>query len=98
MDIAMRELVADRIEALQRLDLASIKSLPARTREVLSTRSKIAVIRHHDVTETGDHRVVVQAVRQRWLGLFTAIEVDGFVAAPDGTRRPLAEKEKWPFI
>lgn len=97
MDAPMREVVADRLKKLQQLDLTAVKSLPAQTKEILSSLGNVTLAQYHDVTTRGEHRVVVQAVRPRWFGLFTAIEVDGFVVVPDGTRRPLAEQERWPF-
>jgi hypothetical protein len=97
MDAAMRGLVADRVKALQQLDFDAIKALPAQKKETAPSLGTVEVIQYHEVGKTGEHLVVVQALRQRWLGLSTAIEVDGFVMAPDGTRRPLAEQERWPF-
>jgi hypothetical protein len=97
MDVAMSEVVADRVKALQQLDFDAIRALPAQKKETAPSLGKVEVIQYHDVVNAGDHLVVVQALRPRWLGLFTAIEVGGFVMAPDGTRRPLAEQEKWPF-
>jgi hypothetical protein len=98
MDMALREVVTDRVRALEQLGLAAIKTLPAQKKEAVPSLGKVEIIQYHDVGKTGEHIVVVQGLRQRWLGLSTAIEVDGFVVAPDDTRRPLAEEEKWPFI
>jgi hypothetical protein len=98
MDMALREVVTDRVRALEQLGFAAIKTLPAQKKETVPSLGKVEIIQYHDVGKTGEHIVVVQGLRQRWLGLSTAIEVDGFVVAPDGTRRPLAEQEKWPFI
>ncbi len=97
MDVAMRGVVADRVKALQQLDFDTIKRLPAQKKETAPSLGKVEITQYHDVVNAGEHLVVVQALRPRWLGLFTAIEVDGFVMAPDGTKRPLAEREKWPF-
>jgi hypothetical protein len=98
MDMAMREVVEDRLKVLGQLDFDAIKALPAQKRETAPSLGKVEVIQYHDVANTGEHLVVVQALRSRWLGLSTAIEVDGFVMAPDGTKRPLVEQEKWPFM
>ena len=97
MDGVMRQVVADRIKVLQQLDVHAIKALPAQREETSLSLGKVRVIQYHDVDKTGEHMVVVQALRPRWLGLFTAIEVDGFVMTADGAKRPLAEQEKWPF-
>jgi len=97
MDSALRETVRSRVEALQRLDSDAVGGLPAQQREDIPSLGKVAVVQYHDVTDGGDHRVVVQAARPRWFGIFTAIEVDGFVLEKDGTKRPLSEPEKWPY-
>jgi hypothetical protein len=97
MGVVMRGLVADRVKTLRQLDFDAIKALPPQKKETALSLGKVEVIQYHDVVKTGEHLVVVQALRPRWLGLFTAIEVDGFVMAPDGTSRPLAEQERWPF-
>lgn len=97
MDAAMREMVAERLRSLQQLDLGAIKALPAQTKETAPSLGKVEIVQYHDTGKAGEHMVIVQALRQRWLGLSTAIEVDGFVVAPDGTRRPLSEQEKWAF-
>ena len=97
MNRALRGVVADRVKALQQLDFGAIKALPGQSKESVPSLGKIAIIRYHEVAKTGEHLVVVQALRQRWFGLSTAIEVDGFVVGPDGARRPMAEQEKWPF-
>ena len=97
MDIAMRAVVAHRLKELQQLDPDAIKALPAQIKETEPSLGKVEIIQHHEVVKTGEHYVVIQALRQRWLGLFRAIEVDGFVMTLAGTRRPLTEQEKWPF-
>ncbi|HKW80317.1 MAG TPA: hypothetical protein VJQ49_04850 [Casimicrobiaceae bacterium] len=93
----MRELVADRMKELRQLDFDAVKTLPAHMKMAAPPLGKVKISQHHNVTKTGDHMVVVQAARERWLGIFTAIEVDGFVITSDGTRRALAEREKWDF-
>jgi hypothetical protein len=97
MDRALLEAVRSRAAALQQLDVTAIEGLPTQRREELPALGKVAVIEYHDVTDEGDHRVVVQAARQRWFGMFTATAVDGFVLRKDGGRRSLTEPEKWPY-
>jgi hypothetical protein len=93
----MRSIVAGRVAKLQELDAAALRSLPAHSKENLPSNHKIVVSQYHEVAETGEHWIVVQGIQDRWLGLSTAIEVDGFVVESDGTRRPLTEPEKWPY-
>lgn len=52
---------------------------------------------HHGLTPAGQHIVVVQAVRDSWLGMAYAVQLDGFAIEADGTRRELAENEKWEY-
>lgn len=93
----MRSIVTGRVAKLQELDAVALRSLPAHSKETVPSNRKIVVSQYHEVTETGEHRIVVQVIQDRWLGLSTAIEVDGFVLEADGTRRPLTETEKWPY-
>jgi len=93
---AMRDVVAGQVAALAQLDLASIEQLPPVT-EVVSSLNNATVTQYHALMSEGRHMVVVQAFRRRGLGMFSEIEVDGFVLESDGTKRPLAEPEKWDF-
>lgn len=97
MDSALLEAVRGRVAALRQLDVAAIEGLPAQRREDLPALGKVAVVEYHDVNDEGDHRIIVQAARRRWFGIFTATAVDGFVLRKDGERRPLSEAEKWPY-
>jgi hypothetical protein len=96
--IDMREAVFERVKKLQQLDVEAVKMLPPQSQGRLPSLSGITVTEYHEVTEAGEHRVVVQAIRPRWFGISTSIEVDGFVIGGDGTKRPLADREKWPFL
>jgi len=94
----MRTIVADRIANLQKLDVAALRALPTHSKEVLSSEENVALSQYHDVSDAGEHKIVVQVTRPRWLGLSTAIEVDGFVTTTDGTKRPLTDREKWAYL
>ena len=72
MDSTLREVVRNRVEALRRLNWNSIECLPAQCREDIPSLGKVAVLQYHEITDAGDHRVVVQAARQRWFGIFRA--------------------------
>jgi hypothetical protein len=47
-----------------------------------------------DTLPTGELRVAVQRYRHRFLGM-GEMTADGFVAAPDGSTRPLTDQDKW---
>lgn len=93
----LRSIAAERVAELKKLDASALESLPAHSKEALPSNRRIAVSQYHEVTETGGHRIVVQAMQDRWLGLSTAIEVDGFVIETDGRKRRLTEPEKWAY-
>ena len=96
-DDDLRRTVAERVNKLRSLDHAGVQSLPSLVREVL-LEGKIRIAQYHDVLSSGEHMVVVQALRDRLLGLSTAIEIDGFVVSNDGSRRALSDEETWPFL
>jgi|ERR1051325_1086270 hypothetical protein len=94
----MRPIVRARITKLQALDDASLRTLPSLVEEIEESNPVITIFQYHDQSPNGEHTFVIQASRKRWLGMFTATEVDGFVITTDGSRRGLTESEKWPFI
>jgi hypothetical protein len=92
----MRTAVARHVEELRQLDLVAIKQLPSFT-ELIPPTTVNTLYQYHDVA--GDlHFVVVQASKDRWFGLFTAMEVAGFVIDENGIRRPITEAERWNYI
>lgn len=97
MDSVLVEAVRGRVAALRQLDTAAIELLPAQRREDLPALGKMAVVEYHDINDDGEHRIIVQAARSRWFGIFHAIAVGGFVLRKDGERRPISEPEKWPY-
>jgi hypothetical protein len=95
----MLSVVAARIEPLRQLGPADIDALPRTAKEVVaSPRGRIAVHTYHDVLPGNGHLIVVQALRDHWFGITTAIQIDGFVLDSQGVRRPLSEEETWPFL
>jgi hypothetical protein len=94
----MRAMVIERVARLQKLDIETLCSLPEHSQEIVSPEEKVTVSQYHEVSEAGEHKLVVQALRPKWFGMFTAIQVEGFVVSKDGTKRPLTEKEKWPYL
>lgn len=91
----LRVLVADRVALLRALEVPSVQCLP---RVVSADLEKTKLHQYHDVLNSGEHMVVVQALEDRWFGIYTAIEVDGFVVTTDGMKRPLREEETRDFI
>jgi hypothetical protein len=92
---ALGRIVADRVENLQALDPSAILSLPRQTTEAVPPHFKVA--QYHHVSDSGDHLVVVQVIRERWFGMFATVLADGFVMSSTGTKRPLTEEETWDY-
>lgn len=90
-------IVSDRIEKLRMLGFDEVRLLPKVTTELLLS-GKIKVAQYHDELDSGEHLVVVQALRDRLTGLTTEIKIDGFVMEAGGSRRALREEETWPFL
>lgn len=93
----LRALVADRVARLRALEVSAVQSLPHVVSEDVAP-GKTKIHQYHDALNTGEHMVVVQAMEDRWFGLFTAIEVDGFVVTTDGLKRSLRDEETRDFI
>jgi hypothetical protein len=76
--------------------LDALASMEDHSAEELS--EGISINLYHEALGSGAHKFVVQALKPRYLGLSTAIEVDGFVIEPNGAKRPLAEDETWKYL
>jgi hypothetical protein len=96
--IDMGAMVIERVDRLQKLDMETLYSLPEHSQETVSSGAKVTVSQYHEISEAGEHKLVVQALRPKWFGMFTAIKVEGFVVAKDGAKRPLTEQEKWAYL
>lgn len=92
-DLAAR--ASQQLAAAQALTESEVAALPAVTACPAASGETLTL--YHDNLAEGRHMVVVQAMRNRWFGLFTSTVVDGFVLERDGTRRALHEREKWDF-
>ena len=93
----LRDLVTSRADELRRLPDAAVATLPVAAPETLPDGKTVVTVYCHSLPD-GGYRVVVQGGRPLLFGMYTAIEVDGFVLLPNGTRRALTEEETWDFI
>jgi hypothetical protein len=94
----MKAIVRETIDRLKRLDDDVLRALPEYAEDVTEIDGKKVVIgTHHEVLTDDSHKIVVQAIQQRWLGMMTRIEVDGFVIDRSGARRSALEQELWDF-
>lgn len=51
---------------------------------------------YHDITASGEHRIVVQVIKQGWLGSYR-VHVNGFVLKSPAERRELTDDERYEF-
>jgi hypothetical protein len=93
----MRSIVARRCAELRELDIEAIRALPGYSPDASIYDDKVRCGVHHRSTPAGQHIVVAQAVRDSWFGMAYAVQLDGFAIEADGTRRELAENEKWEY-
>lgn len=93
----MRSIVSRRVSELRTMDVESIRRLPPHSTEQPSEDERVICNLFHEVAPGGEHVVVVQAVRDKWFGVSTAIVVDGFAIAGDGTTRDLTEQDSWKY-
>lgn len=91
---ALRDCVQTRLASLTELDAEHVRALPAYRVEIVHGANRVRLSVQHLVTHRGEHHVIVQATRPRWLGLRTASETDGFALATTDRKRPLEAAEK----
>ena len=92
----LRAIVLERLGRLAETDADTLLIMDGQSTETLA--DGISVSLYHETLENGAHKFVVQALKPRWFGLTTAIEVDGFVIEPNGERRTLVEEEMWTYL
>lgn len=91
----LRALVSARLDELRTMSDEVLRGLA--TVEETRRDDQSLVTTFNESMDDGRHRIVVQARRDRLLGISTAIEVGGFVVDVDGSRYPVAEEELWDF-
>lgn len=91
----LRALVSSRLEELRGMSDDLLRGLP----KVEETRhgDDVVVTTFSEPGEGGRWMIVVQATRDRLLGISTVIEAGGFVVDADGSRYPLAAEDLWDF-
>jgi hypothetical protein len=93
-DHLMNVVVSKEIERLRSLNLSDLIALPSINEgEAVIDGTVIPFIIWHDLLPTGDHRIVVQANRKKWLGIVTYLTADGFAVTTSGSLRGLADDE-----
>jgi hypothetical protein len=73
-----------------------IKLAPHPTTHVARDGHKLGVTIYHDIIASGEHRIVVQVIKQGWLGSYR-VHVNGFVLKSPNERRELTDDERYQF-
>ena len=73
-----------------------IELTPHGTSDVVRNGLKLSVTVYHDIIASGEHRIVVQVIKQGWLGSYR-VHVNGFVLKSPGERRDLTDDERYEF-
>jgi hypothetical protein len=90
--------IAERLDALSHKSFDDLADLPDMSSEELNfERTKVTISVWHDILPSRDHRVVVQAYKRGFLGLWGHMFVDGFVVTARNEKRALNPEERWPF-
>jgi hypothetical protein len=97
-EVAMEALVHRELEELRALSLEQICALPASKAEQVQIDGKdVTVGIWHDVLPAGAHRVVVQAIKERWGGITAKVIAQGFELSSDTSLRTLTPEELYDF-
>lgn len=95
----LNRLVAERIELLKHMPATQLRLLGEHMRETVVIRGQIGSLSVYcDRIGKGARRIVVQALRDRWFGLSTAIVVKGFVLNEADERVDLTEGDLFEFL
>ena len=73
-----------------------IKLAPHTTTDVVWDGHMLSVTIYHDIIASGEHRIVVQVIKQGWLGSYR-VHVNGFVLKSPNERRELTDDERYQF-
>lgn len=94
----MQAIVREKIDRLKQLNDDVLRALPEYSEDIAEIDGKKTIVgTYHEVIADGAHKIVVQAVQHRWLGITSRIKVDGFVIDADGIRRSVSEEELWDY-
>jgi hypothetical protein len=97
-EVVVEDLVHKKLEELRVLGWEQICALPASKVEQVHIDGKdITVCVWHDVLPTGAHRVVVQAIKERWGGITAKVIARGFELSSNRSLRTLTPEELYDF-
>lgn len=94
----MEELIEQRLNAMLTEPLDRVRSLPECVEEEVTFEGKkIKVTTYHESLEGGKHRVIVQAIRERWGGITAKVIASGYELSDKGRPRKLSAEELYEY-
>lgn len=94
----MEELVEQRLNALLAESVEKLRLLPEFSQqEVMLDGKKIALATYHEILKNGNHRIVVQASRERWGGIVAGVAVGGYEFSDTAGPRKLRADELYDY-
>lgn len=85
----------ERLRAKSFGELAALPECDTRELHIKGTRFSVAIWR--TIRSDGDLLVVVQCIRERLLGIYHRVLVEGFIASPTGAKSTAAEELLWDY-
>jgi hypothetical protein len=98
MRLNMEELIEQRLNAILAEPLDKLRSLPECVEEeLILDGKKIKVTTYHETLEGGKHRLIIQAIRQRWGGITAKVIATGYELSDAGNPRKLRAEELYDY-
>jgi len=94
----MAAVARSRIENLRSKSFPELRALPESDEREETIRGKAVIFTvYRSDQPDGSILVVIQAHRERWLGLWANVSVFGFIASADGRRTEAPERLLWDY-
>jgi hypothetical protein len=94
----MEEFVEQRLDAMLAEPLDRLRSLPEYVEEeVVLDEKKTKVTTYHETLEGGKHRLIIQAIRERWGGIAAKVIAGGYEFSDAGSPRKLRADELYDY-
>jgi hypothetical protein len=94
----MEELVDERLQAILAQPFETLATVPECVEEQLSVNGKpVKLTTYHQVLEMGAHRLIVQAIRERWGGVTAKVVARGYEVSAGRGHRKLSEEELYDY-
>jgi hypothetical protein len=94
----MEELIEQRLNAMLAEPLDRLRSLPGCVEEeVVLDEKKTKVTTYHETLEGGKHRLIIQAIRERWGGIAAKVIAGGYEFSDAASPRKLRADELYDY-